>query len=330
MTTDLTDGLRSALKDVTIAQNLRAAWVGDVQIEAESTKTLKSKLGHALYRAFHTGYADQETPASLSLDPLFQKALASAIPHTSTRLLGHVIDPDHSGDEALVQLSGVRVRVPAPQISFASEVPEVSIKGAPPSSKPALVEVPAMMPARSPGFLLVHGSRGHGLGSGDILRLYVHLPSHENAPDVWGRVLRALEDAEASYQAKILSRRTSYPRRDALVIYLGPGDWSAAPRAAEAAISSGHLGPDVSLFAAEYGTGVGWAWEPKRTDPSLDRLSFGQHRAHIVADALVEAAETGVDPEASVMGSFLEALVPPEAPYRNLGSPEPEFLSVAV
>ena len=62
-------------------------------------------------------------------------------------------------------------------------------------------------------------------------------------------------------------------------------------------------------FVRRLAPGVGTAWEPSDTHPGRQGLSFGQHRATVLAAALVDAA--GDDPVDHIVTAFRDAGIDP-------------------
>lgn len=224
------------------------------------------------------------------------------------------------GEGVVVEHHGVRLCVPRSAVTGPDLAPGASV----------LVDVPAVRPWLSPGFLLVHGSPGaarHG-GAG-LVRVYVHLTRPEAAAPVWREVLGALEALGVPYQAKVLSHRRHYPRRDALVVYLGDAHADAADTVADAVercrggaagAEDAGIGVETSVFAARLAPGVAVAREPADPRPGRRGMSFGQHRAAAVAEGLLahaRAPEAG-SREATVRVALLRAGIRPSAPERNL------------
>jgi hypothetical protein len=148
--------------------------------------------------------------------------------------------------------------------------------------------LPAARPALSPGHYLVDGPAGR-LAGGPILRVYVHLLGPHEAPGRWHDVLTTLNDAGVTYRAKIVSTPGGYPRRDAMVVYLGPGNWAAAGLVRDAVAGRPGTGGECSVFAHRLAPGVAAAWNPSDPRPGFRGLSFGEHRARVTAAALLGA-----------------------------------------
>jgi hypothetical protein len=133
----------------------------------------------------------------------------------------------------------------------------------------------------------------------------------------------------------VLSRPWSYPRRDALVVYLEDEDAPLATGLAEEVTGLPGVGTDTSVFAHEVAPGVALAWEPADNRPGRPGKSFGQHRAAAVAEGLLRYAHAtdatdgllrpaadpaGADAAREVHRSLRAAAVDPAAPARNLDS----------
>ncbi|AXE23467.1 hypothetical protein C0216_08305 [Streptomyces globosus] len=325
----LAPALARAVDGIRLSADGRTATVGPRTIEADSARELQQRLGAALYEVFHTGRAEADTRRRplLVRDHAFERELAAALPHREVERTGVLLRPsqDGAGDgagEALVTWDGVRVRVPAGRLRADGPLTagaEVRVTASP--ARPAL----------SPGFFYATGSREPHFDA-ELLRVYVHITDPARAAAVWSAVLGRLEAAGAGYHAKVLSDADSYPRRDALVVYLGAESRAACHTVADAVRGLPGIGPDTSVFTHRLGPGTAVAWEPDDPRPGAGGLSFGQHRAAALAEAAVRAhghtpaaarageadGSAGAD---GAEGAFTAAGIDPAAPYRNLGSP---------
>ncbi|MDA0638267.1 T3SS effector HopA1 family protein [Nonomuraea sp. MCN248] len=315
--------MRQHLGRVRVAADLTSATVDGREVTASGPKALRKALADALYEALHTGATPKEDlPRRPPSDPAFEQVLRATVPHSGTRVLA----PVEPGAPHVVRLGGVRVLVPEPETAVGGETgqrPDAAVTGE--AGKTRWVTLPSVMPALSPGFLLVNGSAGHGLDEGACVRVYAGAERPDAAPGLWGAVLARLEDLGLPYRAKVLSIRGHYPRRDSIVVYLGPRSWHAVPEIARAATAAGGLRPDLSAYVAPLGPGLGWAWEPHDPRPGMRGLSFGEHRSHAVAAGLLAHAEHGGDLEQAVDEELRAAGITPDAPYRNLASPPLPF-----
>ncbi|GAA3379893.1 T3SS effector HopA1 family protein [Streptomyces racemochromogenes] len=291
--------LAELLSDVRVHPGIRGARVGDRDITADTAGRLRQKLITALYETFHVGHAFAEERPRTYRDPLFEELLGAATPHDTTMAAARL-----DGD-GLVLVDGVRVRVPEPDVAGPR------------------VRMPARRPGLSPGFFLVDGSRGHS-SRRPLLRVYVHLRTPEEAVRTWGEVLRALERDGVPYRAKVTSSRRLFPRRDGLVVYLGEDAWHGASVVADAVPrpDAPRLTAPTSSFAQELAPGIAIAWEPEDTRPGMRGMSFGQHRAAAVADALLaHAAGSGRTLDDCLREQLTAANIDHEALYRNANSP---------
>jgi hypothetical protein len=185
----------------------------------------------------------------------------------------------------------------------------------------ALIRADAIRPALSPGFFLCDGSAGTVLGAGPILRLYTHLADPSFTPAAWSAALTALEEREVPYRAKAFSNPAGYPRRDALVIYLEEAGWPALPSLIETISALPGLVDDTSAFARRVGPGLAIAWDPADDRTGMRRLSFGEHRARVIAQGLIASAAEGTPRAAAVHAALETAGIDPVAPFRNRVSP---------
>lgn len=306
--------LAEALRDVEVSPGALRAVAAGRTVEAESPKDLRQALGNTLYDVLHAGRAEPEGAGPRSLrDPVLEERLVAAVPHERTASSGTYLGrAEDTG--AVVVLDGVRVRVPDDRLG-----------PLPAAGEPVAVQLPAARAGLSPGFFLVDGSRGTRARGGATLRVYVHLSGPDAAPAAWAAVLGGLEDLGVPYRAKVLSARRLYPRRDAVVVYLGPSTWWAAERLSEQLADVDGLAEDVSAFGTPLAPGLATAWEPDDPRPGQGGLSFGQHRSLAVAEGLVAHATSpeGPDRETAVAHALREANVDPARPARNLDSPDP-------
>jgi len=303
--------LREALDAVLVEPGGLQATVGERELEADTPRELRQTLANTLYDVLHAGRPEDngEQPRTLR-EPALEAQLAAATPQADT-LVGAVLVAEED-DGAIVELDGVRVKVPTPALTQ---------RGAP--GEPAQLRLGAARPALSPGFFLADGSRGTRSRTGATRRVYVHLRTPAAAAPAWGAVLGRLEALGLPYRAKVSSSSRLFPRRDGLVVYLGPDAWHAAEELTGVVAGLQGAGTEVSAFADPLAPGLATAWEPEDPRPGRAGLSFGQHRALAVAEGLVAHAR-GEAPsrEAGVAEALTAANVDPAQPGRNLDSPE--------
>ncbi len=167
---------------------------------------------------------------------------------------------------------------------------------------------------------------------GPVLRLYLHLGSPDEAIRLWGGILRHLEDADVGYRAKVTSSRQLFPRRDGLVVYLGRNAWDLVPSLVRRVAQPAKAAREglASPFARSLAPGAAIAWEPEDERPGRRQMSFGQHRAAAVVDALFDSVEgrpreNGTSSFECLVHRLKEANIDPAAVYRNANSPEPDW-----
>ncbi|MEU9502453.1 T3SS effector HopA1 family protein [Streptomyces sp. NPDC048196] len=312
-TLSLPDQFHQVLDQVTITEDLSAATVGHREIEADSPRELQRLLSAALYDVLHAGM-DAE-PGSLPFhirSPEFERQLADAVPHRVAQAPGVVcVAPEAERRVVLVQREGVRVWTARDKVLTPGTLTE---------GQHVMVSAAAARPALSPGFFLVDGSLPT-LRRGPVLRVYVHLADPDLAVEVWRTALQLLEDRQAHYRAKVLSTKLLYPRRDALVVYLRDGSWDLAGALAESLGGLPGLGEGVSLFARPLAKGIAAAWEPSDQRAGMRGLSFGQHRAGVLAKALIDHGKGAGPLHEKITERFTEARIALDDMASNADSP---------
>lgn len=302
-----TPDLLAELEHLWVAPDVARAGIGDLTIEEREPRDLEVKLGAAVYERLHLRRpAPLPNHARMARDERFEEALAAVIPHRHVRVPTTVLRHDERRGATLVERSGVAVWMPQDAVVADSEG--------------SFLRVRPHHPAVSPGFLSVRGS-APGPAAGPWLRTYVHVREAGVAPSVWGATLRALKAAGVAYHAKVASVRWFYPRSDALTVYLPAGSWPAARAVARVVDGMDGVVADVSAFCRPLVPGVAVAWQPTDARPGRRDLSFGEHRASIVAGAAVRGAREGNDWRLALPGAWREARVDPDAPWRNIDSP---------
>lgn len=317
---DLTvpNAILPVLEDIDIDIDALRVTVADVTIEADTSAEMGVKISQALYEVFHAGRRSEEgeaLPFHLR-DREFERTLAEGVPHGTTvseGVIAETVTADAADDSmVLVACGGPRVWIPRDRIATG-----------PPFTAGQRVDVTLspMRPALSPGFFFVHGSAPSDM-RGHILRVYIHLAAAERAPAVWHRVLSHLEEREAEYRAKVLSSALLFPRRDGLVVYLGERSRGLAAELATLVTGMPGVGTETSAFAQALGPGVAVAWEPDDRRAAMRGMSFGQHRAGVIGQALVEAAVSKTSRATVIAARFAEANIDPCHPARNRTSPQ--------
>ncbi|MGC4808915.1 T3SS effector HopA1 family protein [Micromonospora sp. DT228] len=289
---------------------------GERTVTADDPAELRRKLGSMLYSAWHAGMsADNPSQRSPRRDPDFEQVLAGVVPHPTAETAATVrsaTQQDDRGEYVIAEIGRVRVRVPADVVAEKDRRPGAEIS----------IAVPAARPALSPGFLMVSGSAGGVDGPGEVLRMYLHVTDSDEVAPVWQATLSALEEHGARYRAKVLSRRTSFARRDAVVVYLPEPSWPHVATVARAVAGLPGIGDSTSSVAHRIGPGVALAWDPRDPRPGWQRMSFGQHRTAAIADGVLRHVAGEGPLRDTVAAALRDASADPTSPARNLSSPE--------
>jgi hypothetical protein len=293
--------LMEALAGVWVAPDGRQARLGDAELEAPSARRMAERLGREVYQRLHAGNKGDEDDER---NPALEAALTEATPHRTSPIA--VVRPTDGAADGVVLIDGLRVRIPPDMLTG----PEILL--------------PAARPALSPGHYLVDAPTGRIRGA-PILRIYLHLHSPAEAPARWHDILTALNGAGVTYRAKIISTPGGYPRRDAMVVYLGPGHWHAATLIRDAATGRPGVGQESSLFAHPLAPGIAAAWDPDDPRPGRQGMSFGEHRARATAEALLR----NTDLATGLAECFTAASIDAVRPARNHNSPSLPDLGLA-
>lgn len=305
--------LLDKLDQVEIAADGASAMVGGRAVEAVGTRELLRLLAEALYEFLHSGQEEKKSLPFRTRDTEFERELGAVVPHKKTVALGVLRSAEevrNGSPVVLVERDGVKVWMPKDAVRVGGgQVPGDVVK----------LDVSPLRPAVSPGFFVVDGARP-SYSREAVLRVYLHITDSACAVAVWSVVLGLLEHHRAAYRAKVLSSKLLYPRRDALVVYLESDSWWVATVLRDAVSGMAGIGRETSSFAERLGPGVATAWEPTDQRSGMRGLSFGQHRAHVLARALLDTVK-GTSPLAEVIRlRFIEAEIDPGNPARNHGS----------
>lgn len=183
-----------------------------------------------------------------------------------------------------------------------------------------MAAIPSVESRLSLGFMFYTSSAGAGHTS-RLLRLYRHLGDPDEAVDVWSSFIGWVEDRRLPLRVKIVSRRSGFPRNDAMVVYLPSETLHAVGDIADHLRSDRPNAP-ASLFCHQITNGVSVAWEPVDTAAPRGGTSFGEHRSNTIARAVVaEAAEPNPDYRRAIRRGLITANIDAGAVYRNLDSP---------
>ncbi|MGB6180812.1 MAG: T3SS effector HopA1 family protein [Rhodococcus sp. (in: high G+C Gram-positive bacteria)] len=257
-------------------------------VEAPDVRQLESDLGRRLYERLHVGWpSGRNSLARIDRDLGAEAMIASRLPSTPIEI--DVSDIRTDGDRITGSVMGARVLL---------------------DRMPANLDSPTLTtsdswPALSPGFYMVFGpQRPRSGGRKALWRVYLAAADLDGALDDFALAVGYLRSNATRWQAKIASTPAVYPRTDAVTVYLDHTDLHHARVLAELVGSRPSRWHRTSAFVTELAPGVGFAQEPADPDPTRRGLSYGQHRASIVARAAISGdddldaalAASGVDP----------------------------------
>lgn len=313
---ELAPALRDILRDVQIDElaGKSVSFRGTV-MQRDTTLGLRQELASALYEELHAGMSPEAAGSRhAKRDRNFEKLLIDGLPHTTSPTEAKVSSApdDNSPDSHVVcEITRTRIRVPSEMLPTDSRADD-------------RVELPlaAVRPTLSPGFLLVNSSLGPPAGRDDVLRIYIHVAHAASAASTWATTIQTLEGRSARYRAKVLSRPSSFPRQDAIVVYVTEDSWPHVRAVVEAVATMPDRPESTSPLTAPVAPGVSLAWEPRDRRQGWTRMSFGQHRTTAVADSVVRQLTHEITPEQAIVDSFADAAIDVREPARNADSPD--------
>lgn len=292
--------LQEVLDLVTVDREaLRCTVRGEV-LEADDTRSLESELGRRLYERLHVGWPPGRTfLARVDRDPAAEKRIGAAVGTRTVDIPVHDVRRD--GDVTTAVMFGARVRLDR---SLAADTT--------PGAESTTIAMPDSWPAISPGFHMVFGPhRPRSTASGALWRVYLSAETFDDGLDTFTSAVAHLREHARTWQAKMASTASVYPRTDAVTVYL---DETELHHVEALAHRIGARSDRVSSFVAVLAPGVGLAQEPADPDPARRGLSYGQHRASVLARVAL-TDPTGLD------GALTAAGVHPTEYWRNAPLP---------
>lgn len=296
------------------ADGTKALFQGE-NFTAPNAAALAGKLWTVVYQRSHVG-ATSATPVRSLRDVKFSEKLS--VSWDARREISVPIVNRASDCSIVVDVAGVRWKIPRGHRAVIRE-----------SEHTADIAIDAVHQGVSPGFALASSAKPLA-NRGPLLRLYGRIEDPAEAPVIWAHLLNHLENQNFPWRAKVCSARALYPRNDAVVVYLPRASWRRAQSCAEVLQSTGALGVQSSPFTRPLTEGVSCAFEPSDTRPAYQRLSFGQHRARICTEAVVEHASTSSMDDADLATTLQTHCIAGEIDTydfsRNLSSPMIDLL----
>jgi HopA1 effector protein family len=181
------------------------------------------------------------------------------------------------------------------------------------------VRLPKALPYAHRGWYLALGDAGPCRADlGPVTRLYFTVADAETALALTRDLTELLNGCGVPFQVKVMNDPLRFRRRDGFVLYLQADAWQALRPQLESLHAAHRAGlrDDVPGFALRLAPGWSLAEEPLEANGSL---SFGQHRAMLVAEGLHRAFDQNEpSPEgrlASIARRFGEAGLDVERPY---------------
>lgn len=311
MTTVLTATFADVLRaqDITVNRTGTQAVLNNHTINADSPAELRAQLAAMIYSSYHIRHPQDPTaPQSQVLQAdaeLAEKLLAALPQRTLTRTVtAEQLQPGAHPDQYVLPVDGIKVII----------TEDVLIRTA--DGAIAGVRFPSWRTRTTPGYLLTFSQQP--ICTGPVERIYIACDDAAQTLARWGRLLPKLAEANIGYQAKALSTRAAHPRTDAIVIYVGQADLHlACELAVQATLADAPAHVMTSLFTRQINPDVSMAAEPSDTRTAYRNLSFGQHRARVLADALIRTGTENRQLVDTWTAEATAALIDPHQPGRN-------------
>jgi len=304
MTEPQTDQITTALSareivaalDIDI-ENRRVGYQG-AEVTIGEGPTAAVELSTWLYLQLHVGNLDAFSLDALRPDPDFESAIMAAVPSfripTPAKLLGR--------EETMTAYDVQRVRVG-------------SQRGDADASDDA-IELRCSRPNLSPGFFMfIHELEP--LVTERLQRFYIGHSDPDAALRDWADCLHRLCAQGLSFRTKMLSRRSSYPRHDSIVVYASENVDQVVDVLGAPTLLSDHRSFEKSDLTRWACPKVATGAEPVDMRFPPGSRSFGQHRTLTIARSIVAAFE-GEPVESVLELECSEANIDPADLSRNL------------
>lgn len=253
----------------------------------DSERELRHNLRTYIYRRWH-GDGTRMSPTAGKED-LHDEGNYKRVWDATDQPIAHHEVPCHEGPLCgVVYLQGVRVRLPLRDACISQGV--------------HLIGIPKLRPYISPGFIYYSHKP---LDEPSIAwRVYINLKDPVSGAGIWSKLISDLPAAGVdNFHAKIGATHLMIERRDSLVVYLE--SWTPELRSVfESLPELGAVNYDTSAITLRIAPGVSLGQEPKPS-PEFRGMSFGQHRSHVLADALVHSQGL---PEVMALATIAETL----------------------
>ena len=183
--------------------------------------------------------------------------------------------------------------------------------------QPSVCAFPKELPALSAGFFMVVGDAAFDPSPHRVLvRVYWHV-APTGAPALVSALTSRLNAGNVPFRLKVANHPARFDRCDAAVLYLCGDTFQTLRRMLHevAASLAAHLRPRIPALTLPLAPGVGLAESASMGE------SFGMSRCRLLAQAIVDADELGIDAPAARLTAVIDHLaengVAIDAPYRE-------------
>jgi hypothetical protein len=318
------DQVQAAIGAVEIHGPARYAWLGRrsrplprsllVKLDrADCRRHLVASLREELYASFYcTGApvpARWEMTPPVGADPHLRSELSNANSGHGSWEPGWTVDRRADG-QGIVCMQRVRVRVPVVdcRVEHGGEIA---------AGAAVSLRMPKELPALSPGFFMVVSDAAFDVASAvSVVRVYWHITA-TGAPALVHGLTTRLNAESVPFRLKLANHPALFHRCDPAVLYLRADSFGSVKQLLREVADSlcTRLHPRIPAFTLRLAPGVGLAESP---GPGQ---SFGVSRCALLAEAVVDAHEQGIDGASArvgvAIGHFAANSVEIDAPYRD-------------
>lgn len=286
--------------EIEISADSRIFTVRGESYASVSDRELRHNLRSYIYREWHGD--GQVLAPNFAKEDLYDDGFYARLhAATDSPLAPRAVPCLGSADCGLTYLQGIRVR-----FSLREECQ--------PGGR-HWIDVPKLRPYISPGY--IYYSHRPFDDPSVAWRVYVNLKDMGSALAIWKKLIGSLPHAGIdNFHAKVAATETILSRRDALVVYLE--SWNDELRSLfESLVEPGAVNPETSAITCRIAAGMSVGQEP-RSSGTFRGMSFGQHRSHVLANALVDTKDMPTIAAKPVIAQMLTTSgINPLTIYRN-------------
>ena len=308
----VSSSILNILQSVYVADDGKLGYVLGQECSAENFDEMQSRLSQAIYSNFHAGMRRVAPAEEISFhrgDKEVEELIrnATSVDHfeeevQKAQYQNHL----NSEDVTIAVIDGIKVSIPTNSITR-DETEYVTVRRSSLNYRLSL------------GFTYYRNQYPPTIAT-PLLRVYRWASRPEELLTSWSALIDLGERGRFPLQMKMLSERESYPRNDALVVYISGSGLQFLEEIVHL-LSTENTVATTSLFARKVANGVSLAWEPHDHASYRKQLSFGEHRSEQLARGVIRSIRDSIPVASAIRATLLQGNIDPSNPSRNLTSP---------